>query len=162
MPIAETQATLFDTPPPEPEPEKIREPGAHTVVAAFVDSYRRHHSGGDPVKRDIGRVARDAKAILGARRATVEELTEAATLTGSGPYSNLGVSLNIQRDRGGRRQGKTLACAPPARRDDPGWNGWEEENAARAAEIAAEDPEIAAWLAGGSLTGDGRPASDVA
>lgn len=154
------QFGLFDAPPEPPPP--AQEPTAATVVAAYVDSYRRHHSGGDPVKRDIGRIARDAKSLLSGGRASAAELVAAATAMGAGPYSNLGVSLNIERDHGRRPGTRSKGIAPPAHRDDPAWQGAEEENAARAAQILAEDPELAAWYAGGEFPSGPRQAGDAA
>jgi helix-turn-helix protein len=132
---------LFEIDPPPPQAEEPKLLGANDVVAAFVDSYRSHHSGGDPLKRDIGRVARDAKASLGAAKATAAELIEAAKAMGSGPYSNLGVQLNILRDRRPRARG-IVPIAPREAFDIPG----QVAHAKFIAEIKA-DPEVAAWVA---------------
>jgi hypothetical protein len=147
----------------EPEPQVLQsqarqggKTAAQLIVAAYVDSYRRNHSGGDPVKRDIGRVARDVKAALGGGT-SVDELTRAATEMGTGPFANLGVSLNKVRE-GGRRGGvRSKGIAPPAAQDDPAWDGWEEDNARQAAEACEEYPEIAAWMAGGPMPDFGFP-----
>lgn len=113
------QDALFDVPAPE-KARKAESPSARTVVAAFVESYREHHSGGDPVKSAIGRVARAAKAILSAGTAAPEELTEAARAMGAGPFNNLDVALSIHRQGGRKRKGFTPGT--PARPyTDPDW-----------------------------------------
>lgn len=140
-PMPPAQELAFDLDLPEPEPPARKEPSAADVVAAFVDSYRRHHSGADPLKRDTGRVARDAKQILDSGRATVAELSEAATAMGSGPYANLGVQLNMRRE--GRRG--TRATVPVAPR-----GSFDVASASSQAAFLEElhrDRNVAAWVA---------------
>ena len=143
MPPTRSEMLTFDLELPEPErPDKpAKEPNAGDVVAAFVDSFRRHHSGGDPIRRDLGRVARDAKQLITAGRATVAELVDAAAALGSGPYSNLGVQLNMLRDNRPRTRG----IVPPAPR---GSFAEAHETAERAfVEEIRTDPKVAAWVA---------------
>lgn len=113
---------LFDIPAPDSTDEEAQapSPSAGTVVAAFVDSYRQHHSGGNPLKKDIGRVARESKALLDTGEAGPLELTEAATEMGKGPYANIGMALKILRDRSGRR-GNRQAGAPARPHTDADW-----------------------------------------
>jgi hypothetical protein len=115
-PPAETLA-LFD-PPPSVKAQKPREPSAGTVVAAFVDAYRKAHSGADPVKAAIGRVARDAKMLIETGRAAPQELEKAATEMGGTSYNNLPVSLDKLREAPKRgRQG----AVPASPFSDPHW-----------------------------------------
>jgi hypothetical protein len=158
----DTAIALFDVEPAKEPEQPERPPGSQEVVAAYVDSYRRHHSGGDPLRRDIGRVARDAKGILDAGKATAPELIEAATNMGSGPYSNLGVQLNMARDS----RPRPLGIAPPMPREffeeaasvahakflaeikaDPDVAAWVAEDPAEMAKLIAEDPELEAVFA---------------
>lgn len=157
-----TTIALFDVQPAEEPDRPEREPGSQEVVAAFVDSYRQFHSGGDPLRRDIGRVARDAKAMIGTGKATAVELIEAAKNMGTGPYSNLGVQLNITRENRPRVRG-IVPVAPremfdPAARvahakfiaeikADPDVAAWVAEDPAEVAKLIAEDPELEAVFA---------------
>lgn len=136
---------LFDVPAPV-KAGKAESPSARTVVAAFVDSYRRHHSGADPVKRSISRVGRDAKATLEAGTASPEELAAAASRMGEGPYDNLAVALNIHRQKGQKRKGFT-AGTPARLHTHP-------EQQAAAARVETEeyqqlltDDELVRWVA---------------
>lgn len=138
---------LFDAPA---QPDKPRDPSAATVTAAYVDAFRLHHDGQDPLKRDTGRVARDAAAMLRRQEATVEELTAAARAMGSGPYSNLGVQLRMYRDRQRPRRSADggRGIVPPTAHGHPGWEAGAAQTAADVADLIAQDPELAAWLAG--------------
>lgn len=119
-PPVETLA-LFD-PPPAPaktaEPKPPPSPSAGTVVAAFVDAYRKAHSGADPVKAAIGRVARDAKMLIDTGRAAATELEKAATEMGGTSYNNLPVALDKLREapKRGRR-----GAVPASPFSDPHW-----------------------------------------
>lgn len=114
--------------------------GAQDVVAAFVDSYRQHHSGGDPLKSAKGRVARDAAQLLRTGRAGVPELVRAATAMGATPFANLGVQLDIARDP--RAVARIAPVAPKGSFDDA-------HRASRLKFIADlhDDRELAAWVA---------------
>lgn len=118
------QGALFDVPEKKKTAgtsgRKAADPSAGTVVAAFVDSYRAHHSGADPLKRDIGRVARESKAILVKGEAGPQELTDAAREMGQGPYSNIAMALKIHRDRGAR-SGNRKSGVPARPYTDPDW-----------------------------------------
>lgn len=92
------QAALFEAPKPPKRPASAEDPSARTVVAAYVDSHRRHQ-GGDPLRRDIGRVARDAKALLDRGEASPHELEAAARELGQSTWSNIGTALKIRRRR---------------------------------------------------------------
>lgn len=127
--------------PPSREPEAAT---ARTVVAAFVDAYRAAHSGGNPTKANIGRVARDARRILDAGTAGPAELSAAATAMGASPWSNLGVALNIHRSRAAGKH-ITQGPAPVADRDAFA-EGAAAEHAAFVEQIR-NDPEVAAWVA---------------
>lgn len=137
--------TLFDAPPvPAAEPERRGEKSAKDVVAAYVDSHRRH-IGGEPLKRDIGRVARDAKAMLTTGEATMEELMAAANELGNTTYANIGQQVKMLRRR--RSPDITKGSCPPVPKDDP---RWAQQRAAEQAEMdrqLAEDPEFAAMMA---------------
>lgn len=117
---------------------------AATVTAAYVDSYREHHSGGDPLRRDIGRVARDAAELIRTGRATVEELAAAAEAMGAGRYSNLGVQLNIVRERG-KRTGIARGPVPVSPRE--GFAAAAAEQHAKFVDEIRNDPDVARWVA---------------
>jgi hypothetical protein len=150
---AETLA-LFD--PPEtaqaktakkPKAEKTPpSPSAGTVVAAFVDSYRSHHSGGDPVKAAIGRVARDAKMMIDEGRASAEELQRAATAMGLGPYNNLAVALDKLRKQGGsdRKFGRQSGVAARPH-TDPDWMAVAERNRVKEYNDLLTDDDAVRW-----------------
>jgi hypothetical protein len=149
-PMPAATALTLELELPEPSPPgtvelRGRQNGksAATVVAAFVDSYRQHHSGGDPVKRDIGRVARDAAGILRTGKSTVEELAEAATAMGAGRYSNLGVQLNILRDNRAGRGDKGIARVAPREAFEAGAAAQQ----VRFIDDIKADPKLAAWVA---------------
>lgn len=140
-----SQPTLdLDLPAAEIAPKQGGKSAA-TVVAAYVDAYRRNHSGGDPLKRDTGRVARDAAGLLRDGKATVEELVDAATAMGGTPYANLGVQLNMARERGQRRGGKVRGICPPSPAEMFA-AGHAEQHAEFIRQLHA-DPEVAAWVA---------------
>lgn len=134
------QPALFDlTPQPSPaEGQGDRRSPSQRIVAAYVDSHRAHH-GTDPTKRDIGRVARDAAALL--KQAAESELGRAATAMGKTVYANLGVQLKIVRKGGNRGYVKGYVNATG---NSAEW----ERAAADTSEMVADDPELAAWLAG--------------
>lgn len=144
----------------DPPAKKPPAPSAGTVVAAYVDSYRRHHSGGDPLKRDIGRVAREAKELLTTGRADPGELERAAAAMGAGPWANLGQQLNIQRQQASKPANRGIA--PPAPRGsfkaasdaqkaqfhekirtNPATAAWVAEDPDAVARVIAEDPTLA-------------------
>jgi len=132
---------LFEMPP---APKPPRTPDASTVTAAYVDSHRTSH-GRDPLRRDVGRVARDAAALLRAGEATVEELTAAASKLGQGCYSNLPVEVKKSRGTGART---TKGMAPAVPHGDDAWEKGAAEVAAHAEWLVANDPEMAAFMAG--------------
>lgn len=144
------QGALFDVPAKKKTAGKRGEapasPSAATIVAAFVDSYRQHHSGGQPGKSSIGRVARDAKGILSRGEAGPEELAQAATAMGEGPWDNLAMALKIFRDRGSRPrvQGYAPALPPTA----PVWVEIAERVDAETYRKLLVDDELVAWIAG--------------
>ena len=147
MPTATDQPGLFDIPAsPEPSPtdsqEDKRTP-AQRIVAAYVDSHRRAH-GTDPLKGDIGRVARDTRALL--EQATESELVRAADQLGVSVYANLGVQLKKDRERS--RRPISQGCAPPLAHGATEWQEGVAAMEAEAAQRAAADPAVAAWLAG--------------
>jgi DNA-binding Lrp family transcriptional regulator len=129
---------------------------AQDVVAAFVDSYRRHHSGGDPLKGAKGRVARDAAQLLRAGRAGVPELVKAATAMGATPFCNLGVQLDMVRDP--RAVARIAPVAPKGSfdvahraarlkfiadlHDDQELATWVAEDPAEVAKLVSEDPTL--------------------
>jgi hypothetical protein len=141
---------LFDTPPPVKAPQKPA--GAPAVVAAYVDAFRTSHGGSDPLRAYVGRVARDAAAMLRAGEATEGELTAAATAMGAGSYANLPVELNRHRDRvAGRssspRPAGNRGIAPARSHHDPVWAEMKEAADAERARRNAENPEFAARAA---------------
>lgn len=136
------QPGLFST-PKTTSATKPPSPSAATVTAAYVDAYRRAHSGGDPLKADIGRVARDAKAILGRGEAGPDELAAAATAMGAGPYANLGMALKIHRDRGNPAR-KGMARATP--HSDPAWEAARERDVEFVERLRSDGP-LRAWVA---------------
>lgn len=139
-------ALALDLDLPRPAEIRPRENGknAAAVVAAFVDSYRQTHSGGDPLKRDIGRVARDAAELIRTGRASVEELISAAQAMGAGRYSNIGVQLNIIRERSSRTATTRGPVAPASA--DTFAAAAAEQHAAFLDEIRT-DPAVARWVA---------------
>lgn len=139
------QDTLFDVPAPA-KAKKAESPSARTVVAAFVDSYRTHHSGATPVKSAVGRVARDAKAILDKGDAGPEELAEAARGMGEGIWSNLAVALNIHRQGGQKRKGFT-AGTPARPHTDPDWVEAAERVEAETYQRLLADDDLVSWMA---------------
>jgi hypothetical protein len=145
VPKTEQPLALFDAPPvPKSEPERRGEKSAKDIVAAYVDSYRRH-IGGDPLKAHLGRVARDAKQMLITGQATFEELETAAGQLGNTAFANIGTQVNILRRT--RKPDITRGSCPPVPKEDPRWAAQRAaEQAAMAAELAA-DPELAADLA---------------
>lgn len=143
MPPTPTGTLPLDLGLPEPErPDpKPKNPSAADVVAAYVDSFRQHHSGGNPLRSEIGRVSRDAKALIVAGRGTVAELVAAATAMGSGPFCNLGVQLNITRDRRAGTRGAVPAS---------GSEVFQDASDSAEADFAARlhvDEELASWVA---------------
>jgi Helix-turn-helix domain len=143
-PPAETLA-LFDPPPLKAKdagkPKQPPSPSAGSVVAAFVDSYRKHHSGGDPVKSAIGRVARDAKMMIDEGRAAATELERAASEMGSGPYANLPVALDKLRQKPARR----TAGVPARPHTDPHWQEVEQRTRREYRESLLTDDDMIRW-----------------
>lgn len=94
---------------PEPEKRKDEKPepefSAATVVAAYVDSHRASGAG-DPTKRFIAQVGREAKALIAEGRAP-ELILAAATALGKTAYPTLERQFAMNQ-RGGQ--------AAPARR----------------------------------------------
>ena len=126
------QAQLFDVEAPEPPAAEARKPeGAQAVIAAYVEAWRKHNDGADPLRASKGRIARDAKAMLAKGEATQEELEASARAMASGPFSNLGVQLNIYR-RGGRG-GSVAGHSVPRPNDYEGWARGAAEDAERRA-----------------------------
>lgn len=117
------QVALFDA--PAAEQHDPPQAGPRTVVAAYVDSYRRHQ-GGDPLKKDIGRIARDAKALLTRGEAGPSELEEAANELGCSTWSNLGMALKIMRKRASGQPMSPTASVPPVLHNDQRWSDLEE------------------------------------
>jgi hypothetical protein len=140
---------LFDV-----QPEKRRDgrevkapsPSAATVVAAFVDSYRKHHSQAEPLKRDVGRVARDAKALLGRGEADPGELERAAAQMGEGQWSNLAMALKIYRDRGNRKPVHPGSPALP--HTHPTWVAIADRVDRDTHARLLVDDELVAWIGG--------------
>lgn len=137
----QSEALPLDLPEQPKAQGRKDEPSARTVVAAFVDSYRRHHSGGNPTRAVIGRVSRSAKAILTAGAAGPAELTAAATELGTGPYANLDTALAMHRQKGTRHMG-TIAPCPPRGTFAEASN----EADRQFCDQLKADPELAAWI----------------
>lgn len=116
--------TLFDAPPKAEKakaPKPPASPGAHTVVAAYVDAYRRTHGGADPIKSHIMRVGREAKEILGRGEAGPEELARAAVALGGTEYLALGIQLSRLRKSAGPVAGQRQGMAPASPHTDEYW-----------------------------------------
>lgn len=151
---APPQPGLFDLPADPSQPVRARQAGKNTehrqataqqVVAAYVDSFAAHHSGGRPLKADVGRVARDAAALLNRGEAGPDELTKAAVDLGKGRFSNLGMSLKIMRDRGTRHAGKQSGV--PARpHTDPYWQAVAERQAREWHQKLLIDDDSIRWV----------------
>lgn len=141
------QPGLFAAPPtpktPANRPE--RPAGAQHVVAAYVDSHKAARGGTGPIKPHINRVGRDAAAMLRANDATVDELVAAATAMGATRFANLGVQLDMVRQRAagrsGRGPGKGFTRELP--RDHQAWDDADAKNAAANATALAEMDEAA-------------------
>lgn len=132
------QAQLFDVPSPEPPSAGARKPeGAQAVVAAYVEAWRQFNAEGEPLRADKGRIARDARALLTKAEATELELVAAARAMASGPFSNIGVQLNIQRR--GRGNGSVAGHSIPRPNDYEGWTRGAAEDAARRAATGVSD-----------------------
>ena len=126
------QAQLFDVETPEPPAAEPRKPeGAQAVIAAYVQAWREHNPDGEPLRASKGRIARDAKAMLAKGEATELELVNAARAMASGPFSNIGVQLNMLR-RGGRG-GTVVGHSIPRSSDYEGWARGAAEDAERRA-----------------------------
>lgn len=138
---AQSEALPLDLPEQPKAQGRKDEPSAQTVVAAFVDSYRKHHSGGNPTRAVIGRVSRSAKAILATGAAGPAELTAAATELGTGPYANLDTALAMHRQKGTRHMG-TIAPCPPRGTFAEASN----EADRQFCDQLKADPELAAWI----------------
>lgn len=116
-PAADT-LTLFDVPATAQKQGRERPLSAQTVAAAYVEAFRAHRSGGEPLKRDTGRVARDAAALLRSGEAGPEELAAAAREMGKTQYSNLAMALKIHRER---KPGSNQGFAPASPYTNPYW-----------------------------------------
>lgn len=115
---------LFDAPPKAAKTKAAKPPaapGAHTVVAAYVDAYRRTHGGADPIKSHIMRVGREAKEILGRGEAGPEELARAAVALGGTEYLALGIQLSRLRKSAGPVAGQRQGMAPASPHTDEYW-----------------------------------------
>lgn len=139
------QDALFDVPAEKTARKRDEGPSARTVVAAYVDSYRKHHAGADPSKAFLGRVARSAKAALESGAAAPDELTAAAGAMGEGPYANLDVALSIFR-QGGRRRVQTSSPALP--HTDPAWVAVAQQVDSDTYQRLLVDDELVQWMAG--------------
>jgi hypothetical protein len=144
---ADSEPALFDLPADSEVLESHGRQGGKSatqcVVAAFVDSHRQQH-GVDPTRSEIGRVARDVKRLIG-NPSTEEQLLQAATAMGKTPFANIAVQLKKTRH----------PVAQMHKQQRHGADVWEEgaaEIERRAALRAAEDPAVAAWLAGEAVS----------
>lgn len=141
--------TLFDTPAPKKarKPKPPASPSAGTVVAKFVDSYRLHHGKEDPLKSDILRVGRDAKAILGNGEAGPEELEQAAAEMGKGIFANLGVALKKLREaKRPPAQGARQGMAPASPHTSPYWQEARERKDREWYQTLLTDDDVVAWV----------------
>jgi len=151
MPTAvDEDFTLFAAPPKPKQKRKDRseDPTARAVVAAFVDAYRLNHSGGDPQKRDVSRVGRDARALLDEGQAGVLELSTAATEMGGTQFSNLGMALKISRDRP-KRNPHTRGMVPAKPNDHPHWAEVHERKQREQVQWVLRlqtEPELVEWV----------------
>lgn len=129
---------LFDVerPPSPPAPFS-----AGTVVGAYVTSYQALHDGVRPTSGTIGQVSRAAKALIVKGEATEDELLAAAVELGRTAFANLDRQVMMARrsTRGSSRVDATGSAT---------WEGADEEMRAQADALVAEDPEMAAWMAG--------------
>lgn len=139
------QDALFDVPAEKTARKRDDGPSARTVVAAYVESYRKHHAGADPSKAFVGRVARSAKAALESGVASPDELTAAAGAMGEGPYANLDVALSIHR-QGGRR--RVQASSPALPHTDPAWVAVAQQVDSDTYQRLLVDDELVQWMAG--------------
>jgi hypothetical protein len=144
---ADSEPALFDLPADSEALESHGRQGGKSatqrVVAAFVDSHRQQH-GVDPTRSEIGRVARDVKRLIG-NPSTEEQLLQAATAMGKTPFANIAVQLKKTRH----------PVAQMHKQQRHGADVWEEgaaEIERRAALRAAQDPAVAAWLAGEAVS----------
>ena len=135
---------LFDVPP---KPATAESPSARLVVAAFVSSYRTNHSAMEPPKRSIGRVAREAKALLSAGDAAPAELESAARQMGEGQWDNLTMALKIWRERGSTRS-QVRGPSPALPPSHPTWVKVAEDEDARVYQRLLHDDELVHWIAG--------------
>lgn len=134
---AKDAPTLFEVEaPPRPEPPF----SAGTVVGAYVSSYQATHAGQRPTSSTIGQVSRAAKVLI-ADGTPQDELLAAATELGKTAFAGLDRQVMI-----GRRSSRGPARVDPT--GSPTWEGSAEEMRAEADRLAAEDPDLAAWLAG--------------
>lgn len=94
---------------PRPEPE-----GAQVVIAAYVEAYEAAH-GRRPIGRDIGKIGRDARAMVRDGE-SLPEMTEAARRMGrDGRWSNLPQQVALDRTGGrGPEQRGGLGPARPS------------------------------------------------
>lgn len=122
------------------EPRQAGKTTTQAIVAAYVDSHREFH-GSDPTRSEIGRVARDAKRLIG-NPATVEQLIAAAAAMGCTPFANIAVQLK----KANAPAGKGLARAHP--HGSPEWAALAAETDREVQSGADEYPELAAWRAG--------------
>jgi len=136
-PAADAPA-LFDVERPTPPPAPF---SAASVVGAYVTSYQAHHDAVRPTRGTLGQVSRAAKALIDAGDATEEELLAAAVELGKTAFANLDRQVMMARrsSRGPSRVEPTGSAA---------WQGSDEAMTAEADRLVAEDPELAAWLAG--------------
>lgn len=129
---------LFDVERPPPPPAQF---SAATVVGAYVTSYQALHEGVRPTRGTIGQVSRAAKTLIDGGEATEVELLAAAVELGKTAFANLDRQVMMARksSRGPSRVEPTGSAT---------WRGSDDEMSAEASRLVAEDPELAAWLAG--------------
>lgn len=123
------EPALFEV---ESPPKPPAAPSSKDVTAAYVDSFRETHER-EPLRRDIGRVARETKALLDDGQATVAELISAARAMGRGVYANIGMQLKISRGRG--TTPAKVAASLPIMDGDPRWDELAASTAQKAASL---------------------------
>lgn len=136
---------LFDA--PEVDLRQAGKTGAQAIVAAWIDSYRKHHGGEDPLKPDIGRVARDAKGMLTRGEAGEDELSAAAIAMGQGIYVNLAMALKkLREDKRPARPGARQGMAPASPHTDPYWQEVGRRNESEWYQQLQTDDEAVEWV----------------
>ena len=127
------ELALFDAPvPAAPEPEFT----AKTLVAAYVESYARHHDNARPGGQSIARVGREAKSLIADSGWTSSELIKAADDLGATPWAALERQAMMAR-RSARGPSKIIPHG------DQSWTAPTQDQARQ----AQEDEFMSAWLA---------------